>query len=310
MIKNEKIPKRPVVLMIVLALFFMYTGFVVADECPYYLDDLIDVDARGADDRDFIRYNALTANWSLYDLYNNAQVWNQQHTFNKYIECKNNIELTNKTQNNLITFDGFADYIISHNYVNGRLTFGVPPFSHENIFNSDIWINNSDIYTNNIDVDTDIIMDTDSKIQVGSTQTNISYGGTGVIDYEASGGLSPAHQFYIKGMKLFQFAGGFTATTYVRVNPDSNNCDLQVYSDDGTKTIESIASSNLVRLRDAVAVNQSSVVSPSALSVQGGIQADDYYSSDNSRGWSGTFQTGGFPPLTVTVKNGIIVDVS
>ena len=147
MIRNEKIPKRPVVLMIVLALFFMYTGFVVADECPYYLDDLIDVDARGANDRDFLRYNALTANWTLYDFYNNAQVWNQQHMFKKYIECKNNIELSNSTQNNLITFDGLADYIISHNYINGRLTFGVPPFSHENIFNSPIWANDTHIYS-------------------------------------------------------------------------------------------------------------------------------------------------------------------
>lgn len=307
--EKEKFPKRPVISLIVVALFLLASGVVVGEEVRY-LNDLIDVTIDHVEDREFIRYDYDSENWTNYDLYNNAQVWTKQHTFKEYTHFNNGIELSNRSQDNNIAFDGLADYIISHDYETGRVTYGFGIYTHENIFNSDIWINNSDIYVDNVDIDSDLILDTDSLIQVGSGTTNISYGGTGVINYEATGGISPAHQFFIKGMKLFQFAGGFSSTTYVRVNPDDNLCDFEVYSDDGTKLINTLAQTNLVRLKDKVVINATNTVSPSALTVQGGIQADDYYSSDNSRGWTGTFQTGGFPPLTVTVKNGIITDVS
>jgi hypothetical protein len=306
----------------------MYTGFVTADVCPWYLDDLVDVTLDHPTDFELLEYDAGTNNWTNTDIYKNPHNWYDAQSFYKTPLFRQGIELTNTTSNNLIAFDGFVDYIISHDYITGRLTFGVPPFSHENIFNSDIWINNSDIYVDTLhSTNIENIAEVNSNwfdANIGINNSGNLYfnsnsdiiwnanrqiaSGTGLINLIANDGFTNEVRATVNGDVLLQFIKGLSPTGSIKINTATANYQFVVYSDDGTSVIQTQPVQNEVYLKNKVVINSTSDVSPNALTVQGSIQADDYRSSDNSLGWTGTFLNG--DGNTVTVKNGLIVDVS
>lgn len=105
--------------------------------------------------------------------------------------------------------------------------------------------------TENVIVDGNLTIDDTSTLFIGSPTTNISYGGTGVIDLRCVGGLIPSFNIWVKGERALRFIGGLALTNSVVVNEDARNWDFRVESTTNPNLFITKAGTNRVGILDA-----------------------------------------------------------